>query len=102
MSQEATKKCVAFDTAWRNIEFAILRYDLDLGDGSRESMEIIANLLVDIEKRAARRRLTGEGGTGAGCRVARPPPSCSRSSISELSGEDGVPIKELKRRLPRR
>lgn len=50
-----------------------LTMSIDLRDSSRESMEIIAKLLVDIEKR-----------------------------VSELSVEAGARIKELKRGLPRR
>jgi hypothetical protein len=50
-----------------------LTMSIDLRDASRESMEIIAILLVDIEKRA-----------------------------SELSVEAGARIKELERGLPRR
>ena len=50
-----------------------LTMSIDLRDASRESMEIVAMLLVDIEKRAA-----------------------------ELSVEAGARIKELERGLPRR
>jgi hypothetical protein len=50
-----------------------LTMSIDLRDASRESMEIIAKLLVEIEKR-----------------------------VSELSVEAGARIKELKRGLPRR
>ena len=50
-----------------------LTMSIDLRDASRESMEIIARLLVEIESR-----------------------------VSELSVEAGVRIKELKRGLPRR
>jgi hypothetical protein len=50
-----------------------LTMSIDLRDASRESMEIIAGLLIDIEKR-----------------------------VSELSVDAGVRIEELKRGLPRR
>jgi hypothetical protein len=50
-----------------------LTMSIDLRDASRESMEIIAKLLVDIEKR-----------------------------VSELSVEAGARIKELERGLPHR
>jgi hypothetical protein len=50
-----------------------LTMSIDLRDASRESVEIIAGLLIDIEKR-----------------------------VSELSVDAGVQIEELKRGLPRR